>query len=104
MIKERNIAVAYILWLTFGILGAHKLYLRRPMMALLYLFTAGFFLIGWIVDLFTLGEQVDTCNDRIYNPLQREEQQSEDVEDYIDELEEQVEELQEELQEQRRKK
>ncbi len=92
MIKERSIAVAYILWLTFGILGAHKLYLRRPMIALFYLFTAGFFLIGWIVDLFTMSEQVDACNDRIY-----EEQQGEELEDYIDELEEQVEELQEQL-------
>jgi TM2 domain-containing membrane protein YozV len=54
--------IAYLLWLFCGILGGHKFYLGRPFMGLLYLFTGGFFFIGWIVDFFTLGHQVDTAN------------------------------------------
>jgi len=85
--------VAYILWLLLGIIGAHKLYLRRPLMALLYLFTAGLFIIGWIVDLFTMAEQVEDCNDRIYEEYEGPTFMDEHLEDRIDELEDQVEEL-----------
>jgi len=53
---------AYLLWLFFGFLGAHKFYLRKTGMGILYLFTCGLFFIGWIVDLFTLGKQVDAYN------------------------------------------
>ncbi len=95
MVRERNIGVAYLLWLMLGILGAHKLYLRRPMMALIYLFTVGLFLVGWIVDLFTMGEQVDACNDRIFD-----EDHTDFLETRIDELEDLVEELQDQLHDQ----
>jgi TM2 domain-containing membrane protein YozV len=95
MVRERNIGIAYLLWLLLGILGAHKLYLRRPWMALLYLCTAGLFLIGWIVDLFTMGEQVDACNEDIF-----EGDDTDFLEDRIDELEDLVEELQDQLHDQ----
>ncbi|MCL1991576.1 MAG: NINE protein [Spirochaetes bacterium] len=55
-------ATAYILWFFLGILGGHKFYLGRTGMGLLYLFTGGLFGIGWLVDLFTLGHQVDVYN------------------------------------------
>lgn len=93
MARERNIGIAYLLWLILGIIGAHKLYLKRPLMAVLYLFTAGLFLIGWLVDLFTMGEQVDACNDRIF----ADEDHTDFLEDRIDELEDLVDELQDQL-------
>jgi len=93
MVQERNIGIAYLLWFMLGILGAHKLYLRRPLMALLYVCTAGLFLIGWIVDLFTMGEQVDACNEQIF----ADEDHTDFLEDRIDELEDLVEELQDQL-------
>ncbi|MCH8257204.1 MAG: TM2 domain-containing protein [Proteobacteria bacterium] len=96
MVRERNLTAAYILWLTLGLIGAHKLYLRRPLMALLYLFTLGLFLIGWVVDLFTMAEQVDDCNDRIYEN-EDSTLMEEHLEDRIDELEDQVEELRHQL-------
>ena len=96
MIRERNIGIAYILWLTFGIFGAHKLYLRRPAMAIVYLFTLGLFLIGWVVDLFTMNEQVDQCNDKIYES----EGFKDHLEDRIDELEDEVEVLRDRLRDQ----
>ncbi len=95
--RERNLIVAYILWLTLGIIGAHKLYLRRPFMALLYLCTAGLFVIGWIIDLFTMAAQVDDCNDRIYDEEGGPTFMEEHLEDRIDELEDQVEELRHQL-------
>jgi hypothetical protein len=93
VIRERNIGIAYILWLIFGLFGAHKLYLRRPVMAVVYLFTLGLFLIGWVVDLFTMNEQVDQCNDKIFESEGLDEQ----MEDRIDELEDEVEELRDRL-------
>ena len=91
MARERNTFVAYLLWLIFGIFGAHKLYLRRPIMALVYLCTAGLFVIGWIVDLFTMVEQVAACNDRIYDESEESLFMEEQL-DRIDELEDQVDE------------
>ncbi len=98
--RERNLIVAYILWLTLGIIGAHKLYLRRPFMALLYLCTAGLFVIGWIIDLFTMAAQVDDCNDRIYDEEGGPTFMEEHLEDRIDELEDQVDELRHKLRDQ----
>lgn len=45
--------VGYILWL-FGFTGAHRFYYGKPVTGTLWLFTAGLFLIGWIVDLFLI--------------------------------------------------
>jgi TM2 domain-containing membrane protein YozV len=58
--KSRS--TAYILWFFLGTFGAHKFYLNKTGIGILYLFTFGLFGIGWIIDLFTLGDQVDTYN------------------------------------------
>ena len=91
MPHERRLLVAYLLWLPLGILGAHKLYLQRPWVALLYLLTAGLFVIGWIIDLFTMREQVEMCNDRIFD----------EYDEYV--LEDRIEELEDEVDHLRRK-
>jgi len=54
--------VAYLLWFFLGVFGAHKFYLGKVGMGILYLFTFGIFGIGWFIDLFTLGNQVDLYN------------------------------------------
>ena len=89
MPHERSLPVAYLLWLPpLGILGAHKLYLRRPWMACLYFLTGGLLLVGWIIDLFTLRDQAEDCNDDLFAPLDREilEDRIEDLEDEVDDL------------------
>lgn len=53
---------AYLLWFFLGFWGAHKFYLNKTGMGILYLFTFGIFGVGWFIDLFTLGGQVDTYN------------------------------------------
>lgn len=58
--------VAYLLWFFLGWAGGHKFYLGKIGMGVLYLFTGGLFGIGWLIDLFTLGNQVD-----VYNALHR---------------------------------
>jgi hypothetical protein len=61
---------AYILWLFLGLLGAHKFYLDKFKMGILYMFTGGLFFVGWIVDLFTLGKQVDQHNKNPPKPIE----------------------------------
>ncbi len=55
-------SVAYLLWLLVGIFGGHCFYLGKVGKGVLYLCTGGLFLIGWLFDLFSLGNQVDLYN------------------------------------------
>jgi len=59
-------STAYILWFFFGFFGIHKFYLNKVGMGIIYLFTFGLFGIGWFIDLFTLGSQVDNYNNAIF--------------------------------------
>ena len=59
---HRSVLVAYLLWLFWGFFGAHKLYVGKPLVALLYFFTWGLLGVGWLIDLFTLPGQVAWCN------------------------------------------
>lgn len=65
MIKERELWVSYLLWFFLGPVGVHKFFLGKIGMGILYLFTGGIFLIGWIIDLFTLPSQVRAYNDEV---------------------------------------
>ena len=58
--KSRS--TAYILCIFLGVFGAHKFYLNKKGMGLIYLLTFGVFGLGWIIDLFTLNNQVDIYN------------------------------------------
>ncbi|MDN3583287.1 NINE protein [Mucilaginibacter flavus] len=53
---------AYLLWFFLGAFGAHKFYLNKIGIGIIYFFTLGLFGIGWFIDLFILGGQVDTYN------------------------------------------
>ena len=53
-VSPKSQGVLIILWFFGGIFGLHYFYAGRIGMGLLYLFTAGLFGIGWIVDICTI--------------------------------------------------
>jgi TM2 domain-containing membrane protein YozV len=57
-----NYNVAWLLLVFFGVLGIHRFYMGKWLTGLLWMFTGGFFLIGWLYDLWTLNEQVSEVN------------------------------------------
>ncbi len=61
----KSSGVAYLWWFFLGTLGAHKFYLRRPAMGLLYASTVGLLGVGLLWDLFTIPFQVRQANARL---------------------------------------
>lgn len=49
--SNKRYSITLLLVLFFGFFGAHRYYVGRYGSAVLYTFTAGFFLIGWITDI-----------------------------------------------------
>ncbi|TAE49120.1 MAG: TM2 domain-containing protein [Bacteroidetes bacterium] len=49
--NDRNWLVALFLCIFLGVLGIHRFYLGYPVWGLIFLFTGGFFGIGYILDL-----------------------------------------------------
>ncbi len=61
----RSVAVGYVLWVLLGLNGVHRFYCGRIGTGLLWLFTAGLFGIGWIVDAFLIPSMVREANDSV---------------------------------------
>ena len=53
-VRVKNKWVAFWLCFFFGGLGVHKFYEGKIGMGILYLFTVGFFGIGWLIDCISL--------------------------------------------------
>jgi TM2 domain-containing membrane protein YozV len=54
--------IAWLLLGFLGVFGAHRFYMGKVLSGVIYFFTGGFFLLGWLYDLCTLNEQVDDLN------------------------------------------
>lgn len=52
--RPKNKWAAFFLCLFLGVVGGHKFYEGKAGMGILYLFTAGLFGIGWVIDCITL--------------------------------------------------
>ncbi len=50
--------VGYLFWI-LGFTGAHRFYFGKPLTGMLWFFTGGLFLIGWIVDLFFIPSMAE---------------------------------------------
>jgi TM2 domain-containing membrane protein YozV len=55
--------IGYVLWV-IGFTGAHRFYFGRPLTGILWFFTGGLFLIGWIVDLFLIQSMANSVDGR----------------------------------------
>jgi TM2 domain-containing membrane protein YozV len=54
--------VSWILLTFLGIFGLHRLYLGKWVTALIWFFTVGLFLLGYLYDYWTLNDQIDEVN------------------------------------------
>lgn len=50
-ISDKRLSITFILAFLFGVVGAHRFYVGKYATGVLYLFTGGFFVVGWIFDL-----------------------------------------------------
>ncbi len=57
------ILVGYLMW-GLGFTGLHRFYFGKPLTGILWFFTGGLFLIGWIVDLFLIPAMANEANRR----------------------------------------
>jgi TM2 domain-containing membrane protein YozV len=60
--KPKSTVVTYLLWLFFGALGIHHFYMGKTGRGILWLLTGGLFLVGLVIDLFTIPAQVRQVN------------------------------------------
>ena len=86
MYRERKVWVAYLTCFPLGVLGLHKFYLRQPLLGVLYFFTGGLLVVGWLYDLVTLSDQVDRCNYKLDMDGDLENLQEEEIEFLEDEI------------------
>ena len=68
---KRELWIVYLLWFFLGLFGIHKFYLNKFGWGIIYIMTGGIFLIGWIVDLFTIPMQVRAYNEQIDKMIQQ---------------------------------
>ncbi len=56
--------IAWLLLTFLGVFGVHRFYMGKVLTGLLWFFTGGLFLMGWLYDFLTLNEQVSEVNQR----------------------------------------
>ena len=54
--------LTWILLVFLGLFGVHRMYMGKWLTGILYLLTGGFFLLGYIYDLWTLNDQITLIN------------------------------------------
>lgn len=70
-VPPRSTGTTYLFWFFFGAFGAHKFYLGRPFMGVLYALSLGFIGMGVFFDLFTIPAQVRRANAKLVDDTAR---------------------------------
>lgn len=60
-----NYNVAWLLLVFLGAFGIHRFYMGKWVTGLIWMFTGGLFVVGWLYDLWTLNEQVSEVNSSV---------------------------------------
>jgi len=55
-------SVAWILLTFLGIFGIHRMYMGKWITGIIYLFTGGLFVLGFLYDFWTLNDQITIIN------------------------------------------
>ncbi len=55
-------SVAWVLLTFLGVLGLHRMYMGKWLTGLLYLFSGGIFMVGVLIDFWTLNDQITVVN------------------------------------------
>lgn len=63
---SHSVLVGYIFWV-LGFLGAHRFFFGKPLTGILWFFTGGLLLVGWIVDLFLIPKMAEEADVRFPN-------------------------------------
>ena len=58
----KSSTAAWVLFFCLGLVGGHRFYLGKIGTGVLFALTGGVFLVGWVVDLFTLSGQIKQVN------------------------------------------
>lgn len=61
-----NYNIAWILLTFLGFLGIHRFYMAKWVTGVIWFFTGGLFVVGWLYDLCTLNSQVHEINAGLY--------------------------------------
>jgi TM2 domain-containing membrane protein YozV len=65
-VQTHSKVIGYVLWI-FGFTGSHRFYYGKPVSGTVWFFTAGLFLVGWIIALFLIPSMARRA-DRRYVP------------------------------------
>ena len=57
-----DFTIAWLLLVFLGPFGVHRMYMGKWFTGILYLLTAGLFMIGYIYDMWTLNDQITVIN------------------------------------------
>jgi TM2 domain-containing membrane protein YozV len=63
---SHSVLVGYIFWV-LGFLGAHRFFFGKPLTGILWFFTGGLLLVGWIIDLFLIPQMAEEADGRFPN-------------------------------------
>ena len=58
----KDYTIGWVLLTFLGIFGAHRFYMEKWLTAIIWFFTGGLFLLGYLYDYWTLNEQIDDIN------------------------------------------